>query len=311
MQDIRKILHSRGQALSRISWLHVCWDGGCGEIDMQHYPSVGAGRRSRESERRRHKITVRLSEAELATLIAAAGRAGLALGAYIVRAGVDAAEHRAAPIAEVQREALLELIRAVELAYRVGVNLEQVVARLNATGEPGPDLGLAVADCMQVVHRIDEAAQAIVRCLKLRAGQGTPGGFQRRTPLARPRPSSLLRTPWSRRVGWSSARPRSSSTSAWSGSPTSSARSVLHSCRRRVHRCGCRPGRRHCRGDLAAALRHHPRSAQRLSVRSSGWRLVAASRYDGAEPVTRRSVPAALHPLPGRRHSDERLGTEW
>jgi hypothetical protein len=165
---------------------------------MQHYPSVGAGRRSRESERRRHKITVRLSEAELATLTAAAGRAGLALGAYIVRAGVDAAEHRAAPIAEVQREALLELIRAVELAYRVGVNLEQVVARLNATGEPGPDLGLAVADCMQVVHRIDEAAQAIVRCLKLGAGKGTPGGFQRRTPLARPRPSSLLRTPWSR-----------------------------------------------------------------------------------------------------------------
>ena len=103
---------------------------------MQHYPSVGAGRRSRESEPRQHKVTVRRSDAELAAVTAAAGRAGLAPAADIARAGVDAAEHRAAPIAEVQREALIELIRAAELAYRVSVNLEQAVARPNATGAP-------------------------------------------------------------------------------------------------------------------------------------------------------------------------------
>lgn len=168
---------------------------------MQHHPSVGAGRRSRESEPRQHKVTVRLSDAELAGVIAAADRAGLAPAAYIARAGVDAAEHRVAPIAEVQREALIELIRAAELAYRMSVNLEQAVARPNATGVPGPDLGPAVADCMQVVHRLDEAAQAIQRCLKFRSDERTPGspaGFRRKTPLARPRPPSLQRTPSSR-----------------------------------------------------------------------------------------------------------------
>jgi hypothetical protein len=164
---------------------------------MQHYPGVGAGRRSRKSEPRQHKVTVRLSDAELAEVIAAAGRAGLAPAAYIARAGVDAAEHRVAPIAEVQREALVELIRAAELAYRMSVNLEQAAARLNATGAPGPDLRLAVADCMQVVHRIDEVAQAIQRCLRLRSDDRTPdspAGFRRKTPLARPRPPSLQRT---------------------------------------------------------------------------------------------------------------------
>lgn len=165
---------------------------------MQHDPSVGAGRRSRESEPRQHKVTVRLSDAELAAVIAAADRAGLAPAAYIARTAVDAAEHRVAPIAEVQREALRELIRAAELAYRMSVNLEQAVARLNVIGAPGPDLSPAVADCMQVVHRIDEAAQAIQRSLKLRSDERTPGspaGFRRKTPLARPRPPSLQRTP--------------------------------------------------------------------------------------------------------------------
>jgi Mobilization protein NikA len=165
---------------------------------MQHYPSAGAGRRSRESEPRQHKVTVRLSDAELAAVIAAADQAGLAPAAYIARAGVDAAEHRVAPIAGVQREALIELIRAAELAYRMSMNLEQAVAKPNATGAPGPDPGPAVADCMQVVHRIDEAAQAIQRSLKLRSDERkpvSPAGFRRKTPLARPRPPSLQRTP--------------------------------------------------------------------------------------------------------------------
>ena len=183
---------------------------------MPLYPSAGAGRRSRESEPRQHKVTVRLSEAELATVTAAADRAGLALAAYIVRAGMDAAEHRAVPIAEMQREALAELIRAAEQVHRVGLNLDQAVARLKANRVPDSDLSLAAADCMQVVRRIDEAALAVQRCLKLRSDQGGPAGFRRRTPLARPRPPSLLRRSWSRSA-CGPACPMNSSRGRWAG----------------------------------------------------------------------------------------------
>jgi len=107
-----------------------------------------------------------LSDAELATLRAAADRAGLSLAAYVSGASLDAAEHRAAPVSEVQREALAELIRSAGLIRRIGGNLNQAVARLNATGQPGPDLGPAAAYCMRVVDRVDQAATVIARMLR-------------------------------------------------------------------------------------------------------------------------------------------------
>jgi len=122
-------------------------------------------RRSRGQDRR-HRVTVRLSDGELAALSAAADRAGLALSAYLGQAGMDAAEHRAAPVGEVQREALRELIRAAGLVRRAGVNLNQAVARLNATGAAGPDLEPAAAYCMQVVRQVDEAAMHVSRRLR-------------------------------------------------------------------------------------------------------------------------------------------------
>jgi hypothetical protein len=109
---------------------------------------------------------VRLSDAELAALSAAADRAGLALSAYLGQAGMDAAEHRAVPVGEVQREALRELIRAAGLVRRAGVNLNQAVARLNATGTAGPDLEPAAAYCMRVVRQVDEAAMHVSRRLR-------------------------------------------------------------------------------------------------------------------------------------------------
>ncbi len=84
---------------------------------------------------------------------------------------MDAAERRAAAVDEVQREALAELIRAAGLVRRAGVNLNQAVARLNATGRPSPDLGPATDYCMRVVGRIDQATR-ISRRLKRQAGSG-------------------------------------------------------------------------------------------------------------------------------------------
>ena len=70
---------------------------------MSQESSMGGIRRSPERRPRGHKVTVRLSEAEMAAMTAAAERAGLTLGAYIIRAGMDAADRRDIPITERQQ----------------------------------------------------------------------------------------------------------------------------------------------------------------------------------------------------------------
>jgi hypothetical protein len=54
------------------------------------------GRRQRNALPRGHKVTVRLSDGELAVIATAAGRAGLSAGAYIGRARADAGDGAAA-----------------------------------------------------------------------------------------------------------------------------------------------------------------------------------------------------------------------
>ena len=132
---------------------------------MLPYPSMGGARRSRVRQRREYKATVRLSEAELATMRAVADRRDLALAAYLVWAGMAFAEHRAGSVTDVQREALAELITVGRLLRRLGTDLEQAAGRPEATARPGADLGPAAAYCLQVARRADEAIVMIRRSL--------------------------------------------------------------------------------------------------------------------------------------------------
>ena len=124
---------------------------------MLSYPCMGAARRPRERQRREYQVTVRLSEAEWTTLTAAADRAGLALAASLVRAGMDAAEYRTGSITDLQRDALAELMVVGRLLRRIATDPTRAVGRPNATGQPGADLGPVAAYCMQVARRADEA----------------------------------------------------------------------------------------------------------------------------------------------------------
>jgi hypothetical protein len=63
----------------------------------------------------------------------------------------------------VRRELQAGLTGLVHLVYRAGVNLNQAVARLNATGQPGPDLKPAAESCMRAVRRADETIELIRR----------------------------------------------------------------------------------------------------------------------------------------------------
>ena len=76
-----------------------------------------------------------LTDAEYAEVSAAARQAGLARGAYAAEATLATARGEIAA-----RDAFHALDRAALLVRRIGVNLNQAVAKLNATGQWSGDL---------------------------------------------------------------------------------------------------------------------------------------------------------------------------
>ena len=106
-----------------------------------------------------------LTEEEFGDLDAAAVRAGLARGAYAAEAALSVARGVACPADSPLREALGEFVRAAGLVWRIGVNLNQAVAKLNATGQCSADLVPYAMACLRRVERLDAAAEQIRRQL--------------------------------------------------------------------------------------------------------------------------------------------------
>ena len=131
---------------------------------MTSAAGAGAGRRrSPQAAPRPRLVKFFLTEEELAQLDEAAGQAGLARGAFAAEVTMAAARGRSARISAPLREALVELMSASGLVRRVGTNLNQAVARLNATGQRGDDLLPAAQLCVRVIRRLDEAAEHVRR----------------------------------------------------------------------------------------------------------------------------------------------------
>ena len=130
--------------------------------------SSGARRRQRGTPPRDIVVRVKFTAAEKATLEQAADRTALSLGAYVGQVAMDAAEHRAAPVDSIDRELLLELMSIRGLLGQAGNNLNQAVAKLNSTGQPGPDLAPAADWVVRVARHVDEASLAVSRRLRRR-----------------------------------------------------------------------------------------------------------------------------------------------
>jgi hypothetical protein len=128
--------------------------------------SAPLGRRSRQRTRRPHRVEFSLTDEEFGELGAAAARAGLARGAYAAEAALSVAQGMASPADASLRDALAELIRAAGLVRRIGVNLNQAVAKLNATGQRSGDLVPYAAESMRRAERLDAAAEEIRRRLR-------------------------------------------------------------------------------------------------------------------------------------------------
>src|SRR6266480_164992 len=122
-----------------------------------------AGRRSREPARRGKRVEFTLTDGEFADLETAAQLAGLSRGAYAAQAALTVARGGGSRAGVPLREALVELMTAAGLVRRVGTNLNQAVARLNATGQRGDDLLPAAQFCVRAIRRLDEAAEQLRR----------------------------------------------------------------------------------------------------------------------------------------------------
>jgi hypothetical protein len=122
-------------------------------------------RRSRQAAQRPKVVQFSLTEEEFEQVSDAAKRTGLARGAFAAEVTVAAARGASARAASPAREALVELMSAAGLVRRIGTNLNQAVARLNATGQRGDDLVPAAQFCMRVIRRLDEAADQVRRSI--------------------------------------------------------------------------------------------------------------------------------------------------
>jgi hypothetical protein len=107
-----------------------------------------------------------LTSAEYADLRAAADRSGLARGAYAAEASMAAARGTAGAADVPLREALRELVWASGQVRRIGINLNQAVARLHATGQRPGNLEPYAAECLRRAARLDAAAGQVCRALR-------------------------------------------------------------------------------------------------------------------------------------------------
>jgi len=107
-----------------------------------------------------------LTGQEFELLEAAAERAGQARWAYAAEAALAAARGGPAVVDTPLRELLRELIRASGLVRRIGVNLNQAVARLNATGQRSGDLLPYAAESLRRAERLDAVADEVRKALR-------------------------------------------------------------------------------------------------------------------------------------------------
>jgi hypothetical protein len=123
----------------------------------------GVRRRSRQAVSRPRVVQFSLTEEEFDEVSRAAERSGLARGAFAAETVLASARGAEARVWSPVREALAELIAAAGLVRRAGTNLNQAVAKLNATGQRGEELLPATRFCVRVIRRLDEAAEQLRR----------------------------------------------------------------------------------------------------------------------------------------------------
>lgn len=121
----------------------------------------GGNRRSPGEHQRSKLMTVRFTDGDLATVRAAAERAGMAVSAWVGELAVDAAEHRAMPPGWLHREVMTELVHLRSQIVWVGNNVNQIARAINSGIVPGMDLQPVLARLAEVAGSVEEAAEKV------------------------------------------------------------------------------------------------------------------------------------------------------
>jgi hypothetical protein len=135
--------------------------------------STRAGVRHREhGPARLHRANLRLSAEEYADLALAARDAGMTPGGYAAQAALAAARGTSGPTPDGRLEQLRQLGRDLIASYtalnRIGTNLNQIAARVNATGELGADLPVVLRRVERRAAEVDVAVKLVRRELRSR-----------------------------------------------------------------------------------------------------------------------------------------------
>jgi hypothetical protein len=130
--------------------------------------STRTGRhRPHASVRRELRLTAWFTEPELEAIREAAAKAGMKPGAYLAKAGTDAAAAAAGgPPASSVAGVVAGMSGAMTALNRVGNNFNQAVARLHALGEHSPDLEASAAAVARAAARVEQAVLSAARRLR-------------------------------------------------------------------------------------------------------------------------------------------------
>jgi hypothetical protein len=134
---------------------------------MTKAKTTGARTRRRQAVagQRRCELKITLADHEKAAFKAAADAEGMAVAAWLARAGMDQATGLAMPASKALRTALQELEDAARQARRIGHALNRVVIALEAGGRPGEAAARVIRLCQRAVARIDDAVLAVTDAL--------------------------------------------------------------------------------------------------------------------------------------------------
>ena len=159
---------------------YVLRDGQVRDDDRQ--AGARPRRRSRNQGRRGRTVRFALTEAEYAELSAAACQAGLARGAFAAEAALAVARGVVVTPDAPLRDAFYALDRAALLVRRIGVNLNQAVAKLNATGQCSGDLPRYAEESARRAVRLEAAGEDLrknfLRASRAPGPRGPAGGPQ-------------------------------------------------------------------------------------------------------------------------------------
>jgi uncharacterized protein (DUF1778 family) len=136
------------------------------EATEPHPSTAGQRRRTRQQGRSRScRIAISVDELEQAELEQAARSEGLTLSAFVADNALAAARRSIPKATAPLREALTELIRATVQVQKVGTNLNQAVAALNATGQPPGNLIQYARYATTVIEKLDQIANKVAQRL--------------------------------------------------------------------------------------------------------------------------------------------------